>query len=617
MRKAPALLSVILALSACDQSGEAESSESQIAKTPPTRTPRREVDPRTPVQESRPTPQAAPDTPAENLLEDPAAPPVLAEVIEPDRPRPPSDYGLVQPSDGLPESSELTHHGLAGYEVVTVYDKPDTTSPRLGYLRLGARTKVTAKVSGKGCSKSWYELPQGGYACSGRGLVVEKSRAPFMKFPPKPPRLDEPFPYDYAFVKRWNSPMWWRIPTADELTEAGKQRRVREAKREGKPLPTPPVVAAKAPVVEKPAAPKPAEAKPAAEKKETPKVTAKAPKLSELPGPDGKAVLASANPAAKETGEKPKPAAKKPEPAKPPVIAKAPEAPPAPLPEPAIDLPLNPLTPWLERGFFISLGETISEEGKSWLRTARGGYVDAKHAGKFGAKDFEGAVLEEGTDFPFGYVMISKGSKLLELGEDGKLRVVDTLPNRTFVDLTEETEVNGTTYMMTADGHLVKKGHIRMAEPQPMPEGLKPWERWVDVSLSKQMLIAYEGDRPVFVTLVSSGKKGTKEEPFDTPTGRWRIRSKHVSYTMDGGSATDGNYSIQDVPWTMFFEGSYALHGAFWHEGFGRVRSHGCVNLGPSDARWLFFWTTPYLPKGWHGVNAHEGSEGSTVVIHK
>ena len=65
----------------------------------------------------------------------------------------------------------------------------------------------------------------------------------------------------------------------------------------------------------------------------------------------------------------------------------------------------------------------------------------------------------------------------------------------------------------------------------------------------------------------------------------------------------------------MFFEGSYALHGAFWHNGFGRVRSHGCVNLGPSDARWLFMWTTPFLPEGWHGVHAHDGSPGTTVII--
>jgi lipoprotein-anchoring transpeptidase ErfK/SrfK len=88
-----------------------------------------------------------------------------------------------------------------------------------------------------------------------------------------------------------------------------------------------------------------------------------------------------------------------------------------------------------------------------------------------------------------------------------------------------------------------------------------------------------------------------------------------VTTTMDGNTASDGNYSIQDVPWTMFFHKSFALHGAFWHDSFGRVRSHGCVNLGPSDARWLFEWTTPVLPEGWHGVHAHDGSPGTTIVV--
>src|SRR5690606_11990459 len=130
------------------------------------------------------------------------------------------------------------------------------------------------------------------------------------------------------------------------------------------------------------------------------------------------------------------------------------------------------------------------------------------------------------------------------------------------------TEIEGKAYMVTTDGTLLRKDDLRLAEPQPLPEGVQPWERWIDVSLAKQTLVAYEGTRPVFVTLVSTGRRNTAEEPSDTPTGRWRIRSKHVSTTMDGNTASDGSYSIQDVPWAMFFQGSYALHGAFWHEGF-------------------------------------------------
>jgi hypothetical protein len=63
----------------------------------------------------------------------------------------------------------------------------------------------------------------------------------------------------------------------------------------------------------------------------------------------------------------------------------------------------------------------------------------------------------------------------------------------------------------------------------------------------------------------------------------------------------------------MYFIGSYALHGAFWHNGFGGMRSHGCINLPPFDARWLFFWSDPYLPEGWHSIYA--GPERATTVV--
>jgi hypothetical protein len=85
---------------------------------------------------------------------------------------------------------------------------------------------------------------------------------------------------------------------------------------------------------------------------------------------------------------------------------------------------------------------------------------------------------------------------------------------------------------------------------------------------------------------------------------------------MDGDVASDGPYSIEDVPWVQYFQGSYALHGAFWHDNFGYVRSHGCVNLAPEDARTLFSWTEPKLPEGWHGAFAAP-DKGTRVVIHE
>ncbi len=133
------------------------------------------------------------------------------------------------------------------------------------------------------------------------------------------------------------------------------------------------------------------------------------------------------------------------------------------------------------------------------------------------------------------------------------------------------------------------------------------------------MLVAFEGTRPVFGTLISSGRRNPtdKEKDFPTPAGTFHIREKHVTTTMDGDVASDGPYSIEDVPWVMYFQGSYALHGAFWHDQFGHMRSHGCVNLAPDDARTLFAWTDPPLPPGWHGAFATDDKSGTRIVIHE
>jgi len=157
---------------------------------------------------------------------------------------------------------------------------------------------------------------------------------------------------------------------------------------------------------------------------------------------------------------------------------------------------------------------------------------------------------------------------------------------------------------------MFRTSSLRNAEQRERPEGVGADARWIHVDLSEQTLVAYEGDRPVFATIVSTGAQG-----FETPRGLFRIQSKHVSTTMDNLAAAGAEYSIEDVPWTMYFEGNYALHGAFWHSNFGRVRSHGCVNLAPTDARWLFRWSTPTLPESWHGGFATRSSPGTHVLI--
>jgi lipoprotein-anchoring transpeptidase ErfK/SrfK len=111
-------------------------------------------------------------------------------------------------------------------------------------------------------------------------------------------------------------------------------------------------------------------------------------------------------------------------------------------------------------------------------------------------------------------------------------------------------------------------------------------EKWVSVDLYEQVLIAYEGDRPVFSTLISCGLS-----EWPTNRGLFNVYLRRERTTMSGAYGMPDFYYLQEVPWTMFFDGDIALHGTYWHDGFGYRQSHGCVNMSITDSHWLFQWS--------------------------
>lgn len=111
-------------------------------------------------------------------------------------------------------------------------------------------------------------------------------------------------------------------------------------------------------------------------------------------------------------------------------------------------------------------------------------------------------------------------------------------------------------------------------------------ERWVEINLTRQRLIAWEGSTPVYAIIVSTGKRSTP-----TRTGIFAIQTKHRSTRMRGIG-----YDVPNVPHAMFYQGNYAIHGAYWHRRFGTPVSHGCVNVAPNHARWLFNWASVGTP---------------------
>jgi lipoprotein-anchoring transpeptidase ErfK/SrfK len=164
-----------------------------------------------------------------------------------------------------------------------------------------------------------------------------------------------------------------------------------------------------------------------------------------------------------------------------------------------------------------------------------------------------------------------------------------------------------TSELSKAEKYFAPAKHLRIIpadEIAPISPDIPPEKKRIEVTLAEQTLRAYENDKLVLETKISSGipngRLGPNDFPTATPKGRFRIYAKQPSKHM--GSITgnpdveeNGGFSLPGVPWTMFFKspGGYAFHGTYWHNNFGLQMSHGCVNMRNEDAKWLFRWSSP------------------------
>jgi len=442
---------------------------------------------------------------------------------------------------------------------------------RLGYMRKGASAPVKGGPRIKpNCKNGWYELISGGFVCGDFATTALGSAD--LDDAPHAPFTDKPLPYDYGMSMGTGVPLYFRVPT----------------------------------VVER-------------EKLESSIPISKGEPKTEEPASDDTPWFLK-----QQTGEKPKVSLD--------------------------DLRKGGRGDLIERrmvkGFFVALDTTISFRARrgnppqKFWRTARGLIAPYEHILVHETKeDIKGVWLNapnEKLKLPLAWVTGLHAHKWKVTAADGgkppqkgsekdkptpvAKRLDAKLERFTIAQLASGIveDEHYHTYFELGDGTgYVRDVDVGATSPGPKPQNISATEKWIDVNLKTQSLVAYEGDTPVFATLVSSGRHS--EDPAQdhhTPKGDFRIWEKHISATMEDETATDGPYSIEDVPWIMYFHGGYALHGAFWHSKFGHERSHGCINLPPSDAKALFSWTLPVLPEGWHGVHATSDS-GTRVIVHE
>jgi lipoprotein-anchoring transpeptidase ErfK/SrfK len=187
----------------------------------------------------------------------------------------------------------------------------------------------------------------------------------------------------------------------------------------------------------------------------------------------------------------------------------------------------------------------------------------------------------------------------------------------------DEGPDGGPWYGITSDRHgqiyHVPAEHLRLIpeeELAPISPNVPATEKRIEISIDQQVLTAFEGDEVVLKTKVATGleQQGTPFNgiPTDTPLGGFRISRKMPVRHMGNGDLVSNltNYELPGVPWVSYFVATgVALHGAYWHDNYGRRMSHGCVNMTPDDAKWIYRWTTPA------GGSADWYVEGSGTVV--
>jgi lipoprotein-anchoring transpeptidase ErfK/SrfK len=538
------------------------------------------------------------------------------------------------PTDG-PKLAALTLQ-------VNIYSRPDGTSKKLGYLRLGAIVAREAQLAGMaGCSGGWYRIFPRGYVCTGEDATTDLSH-PLARAAAVRPDTTKPMPYRYAFV-RAVAPLYLRIPTAKEqhTAEFKLTEHLEWFKKDGV---------------------------------EANKVI--------LGANDVK--LGSAGPTRLSTelamGE---------------LLGGQTENDPIPF--------------WLEGGrkipnvseykvpsYAFFANRVRRHTGLAFLGSFPTGAdsLDRRFAITTDLRLVPASKIKPDTASPFhgteltGDIALPVAFVRTECEKDGPCahawRLAESAHQderkfdwRALVKLSGKTKRVGISlFRESTDGAWLKASDLAVVSaPAEWPAVAQAGQKWIDISIENQTLTLWEGQKPVYTTLVSTGQDmlGDPKTTKSTITGTFRIKSKHVTATMDsnerssqgGGAAPaaagteregkgdkadepakaqsaskpadapaksnaapvdsagrqlrrgEGTFELRDVPYVEYFEAGYALHAAYWHDVFGKARSHGCVNLAPIDAHRVFGWSDPPVPENWHGVSSLQETDGTVVFIHK
>ncbi len=278
--------------------------------------------------------------------------------------------------------------------------------------------------------------------------------------------------------------------------------------------------------------------------------------------------------------------------------------------EAAMGLP--PVRTMLSGAWWVSVDDLVEYEGQQWYQINPDEFVPADALLLANPSHFQGVYLTEQPQHPFAWILRWVQPSVVPQGPLNE--AVAGLGRYQMVTIFAEERRGDELWYLIGPEQWVEQKNVARVDVDPPPAEVQPGEKWIEVDLYEQTLAAYQGERMVYATLISSGKSNTA-----TPPGLYRIWAKVRAGLMSNPDTTDGDpayYYLEDVPWTMYFHEGYSLHASYWHDAFGFRRSHGCVNLSPRDARWLFDWADPHLPDNLDEMYVSDDMPNTWIWVH-
>lgn len=228
---------------------------------------------------------------------------------------------------------------------------------------------------------------------------------------------------------------------------------------------------------------------------------------------------------------------------------------------------------------------TIISASDGFIQINYGQWVREEHITWADVSEFSGVEITEQPKRPFAWMLAEARPSRYPGGPQDEN--ADLIERYTMMNIYGIEIVDGWEWYLVGPNQWIQQIRVAKVKAIERPADVAKNDYWVAIDLYEQTAVAYEGDKMVFATLISSGlpQWGTRE-------GLFQVYERYEATRMSGASGQPDFYFIEEVPYVMYFDGDIGLHGTYWHDRFGYRQSHGCVNLSIMDSWWLFEWTS-------------------------